>query len=112
MHTTDPNGILLESSCDYCGKRWDPEGAEIMIEGHKGSLICTKCLSAAYAAVVHHDAGAENKGKSCRMCLEERDQPQWESPVHEGTLICLRCIKQGATALEKDEESGWKRPGV
>jgi hypothetical protein len=111
MHTTDPNGLLIESSCDFCAKRWDPEGTEIMIEGHQGSLLCMKCLSAAYAAVALHQTGAEHKGKTCTMCIEERGQPQWESPVQEGKRACLRCIKQAATALEKDEETGWRRPG-
>lgn len=111
MHKTDPNGLLIESSCDFCAKAWDPEGTEIMIEGHKGSLLCMKCLSAAYAAVVLHQSGAEHKGAMCVMCLEERGQPQWESPVQEGTRVCLRCIRQAATALEKDAESGWSRPG-
>ncbi len=111
MHKTDKNGMLIESACDYCARAWDPAGTEIMVEGHQGSLLCMKCLSAAYAAVVLHGAGEEHKGKACRMCLEERSQPQWESPVAEGTLICLRCIRQAATALEKDEEVGWKRPG-
>jgi hypothetical protein len=111
MHQTDPNGILIASSCDFCSKVWDPAGEEIMIEGHKGSLLCLKCLSAAYAAVVLHKTGDEHKGKMCVMCLEERSQPQWESPVNEGKLVCLRCMKQAATALEKDPETGWTRPG-
>jgi hypothetical protein len=111
MHKTDTNGVVIESTCDFCGKLWDPEGMEIMVEGHKGSLLCMTCLSAAYAAVAMHKAGAENAGKMCTMCIEERDQPQWESPVQEEKRVCLRCIKQAATALEKDEETGWRRPG-
>jgi hypothetical protein len=111
MHKTNPRGEVIESSCDFCSRVWDLEGTEIMVEGHQGSLICLKCLSAAYAAVVLHGEGAENKGKQCTMCLEERSQPQWESPVNEGKRVCLRCMRQAATALEKDAEVGWKRPG-
>ncbi len=111
MHQTDANGTLIASSCDFCSKVWDPSGAEIMIEGHKGSLLCFKCLSAAYASVVLHKTGDEFKGQMCVMCLEERAQPQWESPVNEGKRVCLRCMKQAATALEKDAEIGWTRPG-
>ena len=81
-----------------------------MIEGHKGSLLCMKCLSAAFAAVVHHGAGEDQRGKTCTMCIEERSQVQWESPVVDDKRVCLRCIKQAATALEKDPETGWKRP--
>lgn len=111
MHQTDPNGRLISSSCDFCSRSWDPAGAEIMIEGHQGSLVCLKCLSAAYAAVVLHQTGEEHRGKQCVMCLEERAQPEWESPMNEGKRVCLRCIRQAATALEKDPETGWSRPG-
>lgn len=110
MHKTRPDGSLIESTCDYCSRVWDPEGTELMIEGHQGSLLCLKCLSLAYADVVVHRGGFENQGKKCTMCLEERDQPEWESPVNDGIRVCLRCIKQAATALEKDPETGWKRP--
>lgn len=110
MHKTRPDGSLIESTCDFCGRVWDPEGSELMIEGHHGSLICLKCLSLAYADVALHGGGFEHQGKPCTMCLEERNQPEWESPVVEGSRVCLRCIKQAATALEKDPETGWKRP--
>lgn len=111
MHETRPDGTLLRSVCDFCSREWDPAGTEIMIEGHQGSLICTRCLSTAYADIVHHGGGFEHQGKKCTMCIEERNQPQWESPVNEQSRVCLRCIKQAATALEKDPETGWKRPG-
>jgi len=110
MHKTNPDGSLIASFCDYCARQWDPEGTELMIEGHQGSLICLKCLNTAFASVVLHSGGTENSGKTCAMCLEERDQPEWASPIEESKRICLRCIKQAATALEKDPESGWKRP--
>lgn len=110
MHKSRPDGSLIESACDFCGRVWDPQGAEMMIEGHQGSLICLKCLSLAYAQVVLHGAGDEHRARRCTMCLEDRAQPQWESPVHPDRRICLRCIKQSATALEKDPDTGWKRP--
>jgi hypothetical protein len=111
MHKTNTRGEVTESSCDFCSRVWDQEGSEIMVEGHQGSLICLKCLSMAYAAVVLHGDGKDNLGKMCVMCLEERNQPEWESPVNDGKRVCLRCMKQAATALEKDAETGWKRPG-
>lgn len=110
MHRTDAAGHVLESLCDFCRRPWLPDGGEVMIEGHQGSLICLKCLSAAYRALSIEKLGEENAGKVCTMCLEERSQPEWESPVHESSRVCLRCIKQAATALEKDPEIGWKRP--
>ncbi len=111
MHTTDAAGQLLRSSCDFCGRDWLPDGDQIMIEGHQGSLICTKCLSAAYRAIVLEQLGADLRGGKCRMCLESRQQPLWQSPVDAEALCCLRCMKQAATALEKDPETGWTRPG-
>lgn len=111
MHTTRPDGSLIESTCDFCGRIWDPQGAELMIEGHQGSLICLKCLTVAYAEVSVQGGGAQHRGRRCTLCLEDRDQPQWESPVNAGAHACLRCIRQAATALEKDPDSGWRRPG-
>lgn len=114
MHTTHPDGTVATSLCDFCARAWDPNGQEIMIEGHQGSLICLKCLTTAYADVVVYGGGHQHHGAMCSMCLEERSQPQWESPVDIDGVharVCLRCMRQSATALEKDPESGWKRPG-
>ncbi len=110
MHKTRPDGSLIESTCDFCGRVWDPEGAEMMIEGHQGSLLCLRCLSLAYTEVVLNEGGREHQGKRCTMCLEDRAQPEWESPVNPECRVCLRCLKQSATALEKDADSGWQRP--
>lgn len=110
MHSTDAAGQVIQSRCDFCDRLWKPDGDEIMIEGHQGSLICLKCLSAAYRAVVLTKLDDQLSGKLCRMCLEEREQSEWESPMNSDARICLRCIKQSATALEKDPESGWVRP--
>lgn len=110
MHTTRPDGTHVSSSCDFCQVVWDPYTGPYMIEGHQGSLVCSRCLSIAYADVVLHGGGHELTGQKCTMCLEEREQPQWQSPVLEQNRICLRCIRQGATAMEKDAESGWTKP--
>lgn len=107
MHQTRPDGTVIASLCDFCRASFADEA---MIEGHQGSLICLKCLSAAYTDVVLAGGGAELAGSACTMCLEERKQPQWASPLHPEARICLRCIKQSATALEKDPEMGWRRP--
>lgn len=107
MHKTNPDGTVIESLCDYCRARFEETP---MIEGHQGSLICLKCISVAYADLVHFAGGHQNTGRKCTMCLEERRQAQWESPIDPDKTVCLRCIKQAATALEKDPETGWKRP--
>lgn len=107
MHQTRPDGTVIASLCDFCRARFEDAP---MIEGHQGSLLCLKCLSAAYTDVVLAGGGAEESGGKCTMCLEEREQPQWRSPLYEEARLCLRCIKQSATALEKDNESGWTRP--
>jgi hypothetical protein len=108
MHKTNTAGYVEYSECDFCAGRADDQ---VTVEGHQGSLICLKCLSVAYAEVVGAGlAAALAPGEKCVMCLEERSQPHWSSPVRDGRHICLRCIKQSATVLEKDAELGWKRP--
>jgi hypothetical protein len=107
VHDTRPDGTVIASYCDFCRASFDDHP---MIEGHQGSLLCLNCLSAAYTDVVLAGGGTERAGGTCTMCLESRDQPQWKSPAVEGPRLCLRCIKQSATALEKDPEVGWKRP--
>jgi hypothetical protein len=94
--------------CDFCRKAWAEDRP--MVEGHQGSLVCSKCLSLAYMDVVHLGGGHEQAGLKCTMCLEERKDAQWSSPAFGESRICRRCIKQSATVLEKDEEAGWKRP--
>lgn len=89
-----------------------------MVEGHKGSLVCARCLSAAWAVVSAGGGGAGAVGGvgadrcACTMCLEQRSGPRWESPLFAEAVICLRCVKQAARTLEKDPESGWRRPGA
>lgn len=107
MHKTNPDGSVIESLCDFCHARFEDTA---MIEGHQGSLICLKCLTVAFMDIVHYGGGHENTGSKCTMCLEERKQPEWESPMYPGAFLCLRCLKQASTALEKDSDSGWKRP--
>ena len=106
ISTTD-SGTVIESLCDFCHA---PFAEEAMIEGHQGSLLCLKCLSAAFADLELAGGGAEHAGGKCTMCLENRNQPQWQSPMFEDARVCLRCIKQAATAMEKDPDTGWKRP--
>ncbi len=110
MHETAPDGSVLRSLCDFC--RAELSEQRLMVEGHRGSLICSFCLSAAYAEVVSGGGGVDPpEGATCTLCLEDRPEKHWESPVYPGTFACRRCVNQSARVLEKDKESGWKRPG-
>lgn len=94
--------------CDFCRREWD--GLSSMIEGHKGSLICGRCLTMAYRALVLEEGPAGAEGPVCLMCLEERKQSNWRSDAFEDAVICERCVRQAAQALAKDEDSGWTKP--
>lgn len=82
-----------------------------MVEGHQGSLICGSCLKVAYVETLVAKASSAPAGSTCSLCLEERKDRMWRSPVHEEAVVCERCIRQAATALTHDAESGWNRPG-
>lgn len=107
MHNTDAEGNDF-FICDFCRQSWAEDRP--MVEGHRGSLICGPCLTVAYTELVHLHAGAERAKTLCAMCLEHRDQPQWESPLHPEVHACIRCVRQAAGVMSKDVESGWKRP--
>ncbi len=106
---TDPNNVRIEDVlCDFCRQSWALEIP--VIEGHQGSIICGTCMSVAWRCMTDAEGvGDEGSTFSCTMCLEMREDARWESPLS-GARICARCVKLAATALEKDKESGWKRP--
>jgi hypothetical protein len=81
-----------------------------MVEGHQGSLICVHCLTVAFTEVVVNGTGQPLQPPAlCALCLEQRADPHWRSPLQDA-WACRRCLKQSAAILEKDPESGWKRP--
>lgn len=94
--------------CDFCRRHWEEDRP--MVEGHRGALICARCLTPAYVELVHHSGGEAARGRHCTMCLEDRDQGEWESPMFPEARICLRCVKQAAGVLARDPDSGWKKP--
>ena len=108
--------------CDYCLQSWSEDRP--MIEGHKGSLVCAKCLSAAYVAIVYagqgemgvagplKDVDATHAGPGCTMCLERRAELYWRSPLVDEAFICRRCVRQSVTALEGDPDFGYTRPAA
>ncbi|MEM9166576.1 MAG: hypothetical protein AAGB48_06075 [Planctomycetota bacterium] len=95
--------------CDFSLRPWD--GAFPMVEGHRGSLISGDCLTIAYADVILSQRTSIEPGQyTCTMCLESRNEPCWQSPARPEAVICRRCIRQGATRLEKDPDWDWLKP--
>ncbi|MHC4220123.1 MAG: hypothetical protein ACYSU7_16885 [Planctomycetota bacterium] len=103
--------------CDFCHREWTEDVP--MIEGHHGSCLCARCLTVAYTEVFINGHDTATDAYTCPMCLEDgdarrdldrADEPGWRSPLHENTVICRRCIDLAARSLEKDRDSGWKRP--
>lgn len=95
--------------CDFCGGAWSDERP--MVEGHQGACVCGSCLSVAWAELVEARSEAQlAPDEKCVLCLEEREQGVWRSPVND-KAACLRCIKQAAGALHKDPDIPWTKPG-
>jgi hypothetical protein len=104
---TNPQDVQPEDIlCDFCHRpTWSLNIASI--EGHHGSVICVDCLKYAWIDVVDTETGIQLDGDTCTMCLEQRTDPAWRSPMHEEACICRRCIKLAAQAFRKDGNSGW-----
>lgn len=98
-----------------------------MVEGHQGSCICGSCLTIAFVETADANApgtdasspgagaGAARtsgvvRGGLCKLCLETRSEPLWQSPLDGTALACRRCVRQSAAVLQKDPDSGWRRP--
>ena len=107
MHDPSSEGAAF-FKCDFCASPWSDDRP--MVEGHQGSLICAPCLALAYTELAINDAGEAPGDWACTMCLEERNQPAWRSPVRDEAIVCLRCVKQSATQLDKDPDINWNKP--
>lgn len=120
--------------CDYCGSTWSDDRP--MVEGHRGSLVCAKCLNLAFDLLWNRAPAWDGKGPPpptppdlampegalCRMCLEHREEPSWQSPMEVGeenpelaeqsggAWLCKRCAKQSVVMLERDPELKYTRP--
>lgn len=94
--------------CDFCHREWSEE--EPMVEGHHGSCICGKCMTVAFTDVLINKANSAVDGYKCTMCLENRDDPAWQSPMYEEAVICRRCIKLGSGVLHKSPDYDWTKP--
>ncbi|RLT00878.1 MAG: hypothetical protein DWI18_00930 [Planctomycetota bacterium] len=117
MHRPGSNSDQMEPEdflCDFCGRSWTV--AQPFVEGHQGSCLCGECLNKALHAF------ASNKVEPtcsdlCTMCLEARKEPAWcaPAPAHSPAgrsvaRVCRPCSTQATRTLERDPESGWKRP--
>ena len=105
----DPDNVKPEDVlCDFCRKSaWASN--EPCVEGHQGSIICGKCLTAAYSELVFGNAQSETTD-SCVMCLEQREESVWQGAVDPVATICLRCAKQSAAILTKSKHWEWSKP--
>lgn len=104
-HTAEGNDYF---KCDFCRNSWAEDRP--MVEGHQGSLICVHCLTVGFTQVVVSGTGQPLQPPAlCALCLEQRTDPHWRSPLQDA-WACRRCLKQSAAILEKDPEYGWKRP--
>ena len=113
----DPDNVQMSDIlCDFCRRGWTED--EPMVEGHRGSCICGRCLTVAYADVIAGGAG-ELSDARCVMCLEDESdrisakhggEPCWRSPAHDDAVMCRRCIELAAGALHKDRDVNWSKP--
>ncbi len=104
----DPDNVQMSDVlCDFCHAMWTADLP--FVEGHQGHVICGRCVRVACLEVESVEGGAEST-RQCCMCLEDRPEPCWASPLDAQARICRRCIEMAADALEGDAESGWQRP--
>ena len=112
MHRPDAdpeNMTLADFLCDFCEQPWAEDRP--MVEGHRGAIVCGRCLTLAYTEVMVTRVSDEPQpGECCVLCLEEnRPEPHWRSPATQ-RLACRRCIKQAAGILHKDADIAWRKP--
>lgn len=119
----DPDNAKMEDFvCDFCLRTWAEDRP--MVEGHRGSLICSACLSVAFDLLWNRLEGERSDGV-CALCLEKREEKCWSPgvwpPVGKGVqaqmaagkpMACKRCVKQSVVMLERDPDYGWKRPAA
>lgn len=108
MHDNDAEGNAF-FKCDFCTSPWDEDRP--MVEGHRGSLICGRCLSLAYREVVLANAGVgPASGVGCALCLQTNEVLHWQSPLDESVVACRECITRSARMLDKDTDYAWSLP--
>lgn len=105
----EDNARAEDFLCDFCRNHWAADRP--MVEGHRGSLICGACLTVGYREVVLGDGGVGLQERAvCTLCLAPTSEPVWVSPAYPEAKACRKCLKQSAGVMQKDVESGWKKP--
>jgi hypothetical protein len=105
----DPENVQPEDIlCDFCGESSWANG-EPSVEGHRGSIVCGSCLSKAYTELILNNTEQRSEA-TCRMCLENSEEPVWLGLVEPIALICKRCTKQSAVVLTKSKHWDWSKP--
>ena len=94
--------------CDFCLRPWD--GSFPLVEGHKGSLICGRCLTVAFTELATAPEPT-SKTHTCTLCLAEQSAPGWQSPATDA-WICRTCTKRSAGYLHNDPDWDWKKPAT
>lgn len=106
--TDDDNVQMSDVLCDFCHAEWIVDLP--MVEGHRGSCICGKCLRIAYIDLIVNRADDVERGYTCTLCLTEPDGPAWRSPMYDDAIICRQCVKRSAGVLHKDKDTDWTKP--
>lgn len=97
--------------CDFCHQTWAEDRP--MVEGHKGSLICGRCVTLSHAAVIHHESGElPGDHDACTTCLmHKHGEPHWRSPATDA-MICRECVLRSGLMLVKDPDTDWQPPAA
>ena len=117
---TDENNVQMEDVlCDFCHRVWTKD--EPFIEGHRGSMICGKCLSVAFAQLMTDGPDIEHGPYECRMSREGEDdraalrragEPGWRSPVDPDAVVSRKVVRMAAAVLQKDPDWDWSKPKI
>ena len=94
--------------CDFCERPWT-DGIP-MIEGHRGSAICGRCLTLAYTELAMNKGGSSASESACVMCLDPEATPLYQSQLREQAAICRTCAERAAGVLHKDPDYDWRKP--
>ncbi len=95
--------------CDFCHAQWADDRP--MVEGHRGSLICSRCLSLSFDELWNRLGGEPLPEREvCTLCMANHGDPVWVSPAYPEAKVCKRCSKQSVVMLERDPDYGYKRP--
>ena len=118
--TDETNVQMSDVLCDFCHRAWTEDVP--FIEGHRGAVICARCLEVAFVELEAGDGPNVVSGDYlCRLSREDdRDrealrragEPGWRSPVDPEAVACRKVIRMAAAALQKDPDFDWRKPEV